>query len=530
MTVGTPTLDLRTSTAWTSELDDQTCHALAQAALAFVDTASTAFGRATAYNGRAAQGAAELSAHAGLRALHRGLYARLLGLPGLTDRSKQLGLVGLLGTPRGASEAESAHERALLPALAADLPAPRLFKLFAGLRLRTPKDAPDALPRANNARTRKLVLSTLLGSPRLQLWSVKYRDKLAAALVHALGRRTASVLRSVLAKTVWTDSEQRLVRRSIDRFARPTAVDEARTCVAFALRAEVAPTLPLHVAHAAARTDLSAGASLPLEVLEGLRSTFHKGVPKEQVLRVAQSLTDGQRLRVQRRAAAAGVTVDFDPAAHDAVALYLYAFAQGLTPAIEAALDEKAAAVAARLSFGWRRVGVLLDASASMAGSNEQALRPMAVALALRDVLVRVAPAVVVTVGGSVDGRLVRPRGATGLAEALLDLVETAPDAIFVLSDGYENQPSGRFAETVSALATIGVTTPIYHLSPVFAAEVGGVRSLSPLASTLPVSGPAALGVSFLRGLLAHEPRKGLTALLALAEAPPGRFTQGGVA
>ncbi|MBL8717131.1 MAG: VWA domain-containing protein [Myxococcales bacterium] len=528
MTVENLVIDARSpASVWASELPETTCASLAHAALAFVDTASTAFGRATAYNDRATQAAAELRAHTELRTLDRRVYARLLGLPGVTDRARQLGLVSLLGTrDPGASD----EERLLLAHLASELPAPRLFKLFAGLRLRTPLNEDGlSLPRANNARTRKLVLRTLLGANRLELWSVKYRDKMAAALTHAWGVRTTSVLRAVLAKDAWTTAEQALVRRTIDRFAQPNLLAETRACVAFALRAAVAPRLPLHVAHAAAKVDLSAGAALPIEVLEGLRATFHKGVAKAEVLRVGKdSLTEGQRIRVQRRAEAAGVAVAFDPMAHDAVELYLYAFARGLTPAIEAALDAKADAVAARLGFGWDSVGVLVDASGSMAGSAEQALRPMAVTLALRDVLVRVAPATVLTVGGVSDGRLVRPSGATALAEGLVALVERSPDALFVLSDGYENQPAGRFAETVQALRAIGVQTPIYHLSPVFAAEVRGVRTLSPLASTLPVRAPAALGISFLRGLLESEPRRGLAALLALAPAPA--LTKGGVA
>ena len=47
--------------------------------------------------------------------------------------------------------------------------------------------------RVNNARTRRLILSTLLRADNLEFWSVKYRRKLATALIHAWGRRTASI-------------------------------------------------------------------------------------------------------------------------------------------------------------------------------------------------------------------------------------------------------------------------------------------------------------------------------------------------
>ncbi len=346
----------RAPTAWALDtLDDQTVAMLAQATLAFLDTASTAYGRATAYNDRATQDKAERAVHDRLRDLDRRLYALLLSLPGLTDRSRQLGLAGLLGT-----RADADADRTVLDELASALPAPRLLKLFTALR-------------SNNARTRKLVLRTLLGAARLELWSVKYRDKLGHALTHAWGVRTTSIVRSILGKaeSTWTDAEKAIVSRTLDRFARDARV--ARASVGFALRAAVVSTLPLHVAHAAAKVELGAGASLPLEVLAGLRSTYHKGASKDDVLRLVartSSLTEGQRIRVQRRAEVASIEVAFDPRAHDAVELYLYAFARGMTREIEAALDQKGAEVARALGLEYGSIGILLDASGSMAGSK----------------------------------------------------------------------------------------------------------------------------------------------------------------
>jgi hypothetical protein len=145
----------------------------------------------------------------------------------------------------------------------------------------------------------------------------------------------------------------------------------------------------------------------------------------------------------------------------------------------------------------------------------------MATALALRDMLQYTAHARVVHAGGAAggaDAMLVRPSGDTGLAEALLDLLESTPDAIFVVSDGYENRPAGRFAEVVSALRALGNTTPIYHLSPVFAAEARGVRELCPgLVPTLPVSRPEALGLGMLRSMLEADPARGIAAFVRLA-------------
>lgn len=488
----------------------------------FLDTATTSFGRATHYNSRKEQQKAELAAHEATLALDRDLYAHLLQVPGVTDRARQIGLKNLLGTPRGGGRGalDGAAETRLLHDLVAELPAPRIMKLFEGLRVGS---AEEGIRKANNARTRKLVLRTLLSSARLPLWAVKYRAKMRAALTHAWGKRLAGILRSILAKddSQWTDKERSIVREHVDRFA-PALPARVRACVGFVLGNEERTDVPLLEAFVAAKRDLSAGAALPPEVLEGIRSVYHKGAPREEVLRLtAQSLTKAQRMLVQRRAAAAGVDVQMDPMQYDAVRLYIYAFEMGMTEAIARALVTRAREAAAAFPARYGKVGILLDASESMRGSAEQKLRPMATALAVRDMLQHVGRASVVVCGGAVspsDWMLVHPSGDTSLAEGLLDLIEESPEVIFVLSDGYENRPQGRFAEVVAALRSLGVGTPILQLDPVFAAESGGARELAAgLVPALPVEQPKGLGLSFLRGLIQVDPVRGIDAVLRLA-------------
>ena len=66
---------------------------------------------------------------------------------------------------------------------------------------------------------------------------------------------------------------------------------------------------------------------------------------------------------------------------HDAVRLYLYAYEMGMTEAIAEALAKKAHDAAKKVRLPYANIGVLLDASASMAGSSEQKLRPIATAI-----------------------------------------------------------------------------------------------------------------------------------------------------
>ena len=141
---------------------------LARATVAFLDTASTAFGRATAYNTREESQAAELAVHDALLRLDRGLYALLLTLPGVTDRARQVGVKNLLGVSSDSSVGPDVEKR-VLSHLIAELPATRVFKLFIALRA---GDEKAGIHRANNARTRKLILRVILGPPKVELWAV----------------------------------------------------------------------------------------------------------------------------------------------------------------------------------------------------------------------------------------------------------------------------------------------------------------------------------------------------------------------
>lgn len=484
---------------------------------AFLDAASTSFGRATFYNAKGDQQAAEFTAHEAMLRCDRDLYTLLLMLPGVTDRARQIGIKNLLAH-RPAQD--SIVERQILHSLVAELPAQRTFKLFEGLAASAPG---QGIARANNARTRKLILRTILQSSRLELWTVKYRRKMAAALTHAWGQRKTSILRAILARPeeTWTPKERAILRKDLDRFVAGTRL-RAYECVGFALGNTNRVNLPLVQAYEAAKVDLAAGRLLPSEVLEGIRSVYHKDAPKGDVVRLtAAHLTTTQKLLTQKRAQEAGVRVDFDPMAYDAVRLYLYAFEMGMTEAIAKALLLKAHRAASRFPLRFERIGVVVDASRSMRGDSTQSLRPMAVALSLRDLLQHVAPSIVIHCGGGATGpdeMLVRPQGDTSLAEGLVEALLDGAEAVFVLSDGYENRPAGRFAETIAALREMGVRTPVFHLNPVFAAESGATRALCPEGVlTLPVHAPDSFGLTFLRGMLQTDPVRAVRALVRLA-------------
>lgn len=313
------------------------------------------------------------------------------------------------------------------------------------------------------------------------------------------------------------------IKRTTVAETKPKIGDQLETAlqsIGFVLGVHDRVDLPLFKAFIGAKTDLSKGRRLPPEVLEGLRSTYHKSVPKETVIELtAKTMTSGQKLTVQKRAKKAGIKVDVDLKAQEAIKLYIHAFETGMTDEIREALDHRAAKAAAKLPISFGRVGVLVDASHSMIGDATQKLRPMAATLALRDMLEKAAEqADVVYAGGSLVGDLTLPAGDTDLAEGFVALVCDKPEAIFVLSDGYENTPAGRFSEVVDQVRSLGINIPIYHLNPVFAAEAQGVRELAPgRVPTMPVQKPDGLGTTIVRGLIETDPVRGINTLLQVA-------------
>ncbi len=214
--------------------------------------------------------------------------------------------------------------------------------------------------------------------------------------------------------------------------------------------------------------------------------------------------------------------IAFNPMARTAVELYILAYAEGMTDEIRNALMKKARMGAGQIPVRFDRVGILVDDSFSMSGIGTQKLRPMAAALAMKDVLANVGNSRVIR---AASGRrinreypLPRPKGSTNLALALVHLLEAGADVVFILSDGYENSPSGRVDEVMRLLDTIGDKTPVYHFNPVVGSESKtGMRNLSDRIPALPAGNPQGLALALARAMMEVDIKRGIEALAAMA-------------
>ncbi|OII70107.1 MULTISPECIES: hypothetical protein [unclassified Streptomyces] len=410
----------------------------AEDVLLFVNAAMTATGQREF---RSPAGAQQLSLgflHAYVRVNYRPLYAACLALD-LNDHNAALVVEGLLRHPHDVDGATRRLEGRLIAARLAALPPQRVYRLFRSLRAAG----------VNNRRTRAVMRDWLAARPDLGHDAVKYRAGLKETARHA--------------HLPPSDAE-------VGDFL-------------FAPRRRVRYAHALLDAHRRARYDQSALYELPFTVAEGFAARHE--VPREVFLgRIAPRMTRLERLR-----AAAGRT---DLAAMPLTRLALYVLSlpfeeraarRGeLTGALRSAARRAAGAHAGT----WGRVAAVLDDSFSSSGSGEKRRRPLAVALGchfLLEALAAPGAYAPLWTSGAADALLVRPWGATPLGARVLDALETGPDRLVIVSDGWDNAPPGLAGEVLRVWRTRldpGRRTGVVHVNPVYDADGFDVRRLAP--------------------------------------------------
>ena len=478
----------------------------------FMDVATTMTSRATFYNTKDEQRKALETIHNRLFQIERSIYAASLMLPGMNDYSKQIGIKNLLMNKRQIDELlTNEQERALVEKIITSMPVHRMLNLFIMLREQ----------RINNARTRKIILRSVLNGRNLELWSVRYRKKMVLVLEHAWGKRMTGILRSILSKTELGASEENILKDQITRYVkRKDKAGKVLESVGFVLGNREHLTLPLLKAFVEAKEDIFKGQRLPYEVLEGIRGRYFKNeLDSSDILDLTKNtLTTSQKMTLQNKAKTSGVQVTMNPLDYDAVRLYIYAYSQGMTTEIREALNVKARQAAKKMPMAFNHIGILVDGSASMFGSETQALRPIATACATRDMLRAVSDFTTIRYAGGIadDNGLVQVEGDTTLATHVIDFLEKGVEAIFILTDGYENAPAGRVGEVIRLARQIGIDTPIFQASPVAAAEASGLRTLSKDILTLGVSQPDAMAVGLLKAQLKMNLQSGVQSLLKM--------------
>ena len=396
--------------------------------------------------------------HDYIRGNYRRLYARSLAA-GVNHFNQGRIVLELLASSKQLDPQARREEGQLCRAVLAELPPQRAYRVLLGLRERG----------VNNRRTRAIVREFLAQRRDLAFDALKYRSKLHGLVRHA-HPPLAGELGPFLARG-W--QARRYHTPLLEQFRK---------------------------AHYAA----DALYELPFTVAEGLAHK-HK-VPRALFLqRISPRLTAQERLRLQSTAARSDVDLGFDLERAPLTRLALYILSlppaerRARSEALRAALAASARRTlhAAPLPLG--KVAAVLDRSYSTAGSRDKPRRPLALALAV-DQLLSVAAREYMSfwTGATAEGRgegpsddplMLEPRGQTDLASPLLAALEWAPDLVVIVSDGFDNDPprgAGEVCRVFRARIDPERRTTIIHVNPVFDAPHLGPK---PLDRSIPTVG-----------------------------------------
>lgn len=396
--------------------------------------------------------------------------------------------------------------------------------------------------KVNNERTRKIILGFLWGHPNLEFYSVKYRNKIASILKHVYGVRKTSILLAIARKQcniggLWeSEKEAQIANESILKYFNGDEIRAFKLLLFIFKQDEgiryLKRDFPILFEYQKAKTDITAVTKVPEEVLIGLISnrnhpqyqalwsTAAKRETTKATLRSNVEVTSvNQQVRQTKSSAKLGVekSVDMNKAT-DFLALYKTGYETGWTAELKDAID-KLAEKKKITNFFYQNIGIVLDNSNSMRGHKQESKNtPKAVANFTARVLGKSATkATVVTTEGL----------STDLATAFVELLRKEEeigsdfDAIFFLTDGYENVYDGLTNEVLSVyFEATGRNTPVFQVSPITGAEMGGnVRKLGETVVTMAINNPSALQPQITARLLEVDTKRWLeNQVLALEE------------
>ncbi|MFD4970659.1 hypothetical protein [Streptomyces sp. NPDC058424] len=463
----------------------------AEDVLLFVNAAITATGQREFRSDAAAQRLSLDFLHAYTLGNYRDLYAGVLALD-INDHNAALMIRRLLETAGEATADQRRSEGRLIAGRLALLPPQRVYGLFGALRRSG----------VNNRRTRALLRDWLAARPDPALDAVKYRNGLKRALRHA-----------------------------------HLALDGELGAFLFAPHSRARYDTPLLEAWRRAHYEQAALYELPYTVAEGFAARH--GIPRGVFLeRIAPRLTRLETLRLQEAArqhgpaAARAVAADLSRMPLTRLAGYVLSLPAPDRVArreeLTGALRTAARRTAGRHRGTWGRVAAVLDDSFSSSGSGVKRRRPLAVALACHYLLEALAGHYTgLWTSGRGDALLAHPVGPTPLGERILDALETAPERLVIVSDGWDNSPPGLAGEVLRVWRTRldpARRTGVVHLNPVYDAEDFDVRWLSARVPTAGIRDAEDLPALVEIAQFA-EGRTGLADLTAYLDARAARLT-----
>jgi hypothetical protein len=397
--------------------------------------------------------------------------------------------------------------------------------------------------KVNNERSRKIMLGFIWGQDNLEFYVMKYRNKIAQVLKHIYGKKMTSVLLSIAHKQITyptgisSEKEANITNEFILKYFNGDAT-KALKLFLFIFKRDNNVTygaidFPLLSEYQKAKVDITEIKTVPEEVLLGLVSSikhpqYHtmwatklqREATKAMIRKNVEVTSVNQQVRQTKSTAKLGVEkiVDLEKAT-DFLALYKTGYETGWTDELKLAIGKLAEKKKIQ-GFFYQNIGIIVDGSNSMTGHKQESKNtPRAIAEFTALVLQNSSKTSVVA---RTDGEI------TDLASAFIQLLKdenpSKPyDAIFILTDGYENAYDGLTNEVIGIyLAESGKNTPMFQISPITSAEMGAnVRKLGSKVVTMAINNPVALQPQINARLLEIDTKRWLENQVLAIEATP---------
>lgn len=403
-----------------------------QKILEFLSSSLSATGQQEFYNTKEEQQEAILAIHQPVLKRYRKLYALIL-LSSINDYNKQLIICNILKHGKEITQEQKKMENQIIYQSLNNMQPQRAYKTFAMLRKM----------KVNNARTRWLAGKFLTTRKNIMFECLKYSKVIKEMIIH---------------NHIYVESE---------------AFD-------FLFNKKKEYSEKLFNTYHAAKKDKTKIYELPYSIAEGF-AAYHN-IPREEFLKkIKHKMTSGEKLRLQETGKKYNVKIDADWTKFNLVQLLKYLRTQKTIPVkaktIVKTLSEK---VNVPDVVKNSKVRVVLDNSLSSIGSKEKHYHPIAVSQAMSYVLeYNCIDFKEILVNGNKTNVLVPVQGSTSLGKTILKALQDRPEYLIILSDGYENEPSGLTSQIIHAYKNkIDKHLKVLHFNPVFASETEKPREL----------------------------------------------------
>jgi len=269
--------------------------------------------------------------------------------------------------------------------------------------------------RANHKHTSRAITGYIFNHPCLENLALRRKPSLVHCLEHAIGKNT---LRGYIKMLNGEKADKKLLKKSLLRRAKDK--DRVKEVLLYLYRKK------------------------PLSVKEENKYDL---IHKEYIEKISRKKEEIPK------------TITATNRGNVSATLY-HIYRGGKNPELQNKLGEYVRRAAEKLPFFKGNIAVVLDASESTRGYGDREFCCISQSVALLLVLEKCCSQLTSFISGG-KGEPPYPEGNTDLALPLIHALETEPDVVAIISDGFENVYRGDLARVTASLPAMDINTPV---------------------------------------------------------------------